>query len=110
MPAEAARSGRGRRIQFPIHTFTHGEGTRAQESKMDEAAEAFMEAWLDANITRRHAKKPSARTVKSLANRCIADAAAQGISLDSLENVVVDIEEAITDELNVIASMKTKTT
>jgi hypothetical protein len=75
---------------------------------MDDAAEAFMDAWLDANVTHKHAKKPSARTIKALANRCIADAADAGISLDGLEEVVVDIEEAIADELNFIATMKAK--
>lgn len=75
---------------------------------MDEAAEAFMDAWLDANVTHKHAKKPSARTIKALANRCIADATDAGISLDGLEEVVVDIEEAIADELNFIATMKAK--
>ena len=75
---------------------------------MNEAAEVFMDAWLDANVTRKHAKKPSARTIKSLAKRCAADAAEEGISLDSLEDVVVDIEEAIQDELNFIATVKAK--
>ena len=75
---------------------------------MDEAAEAFMDEWLDANVTHKHAKKPSARTIKALANRCVADATAAGISLDSLEDVVVDIEEAITDELNFIATIRAK--
>jgi glucose-6-phosphate dehydrogenase assembly protein OpcA len=75
---------------------------------MDEAAEAFMDAWLDANVTHKHAKKPSQRTIRALANRCIQDATAAGISLDSLEEVVVDIEEAIMDELNFIATVKAK--
>ena len=77
---------------------------------MDQAAEAFMDAWLDANVTHKHAKRPSARTIKSLAKRCVADAAAEGITLDALEEVVVDIEEAIVDELNFIATMKAKGT
>lgn len=77
---------------------------------MDDDAEDFMDKWLDANVTHKHAKRPSARTIKSLAKRCVADAAAEGISLDSLEEVVVDIEEAIEDELNVIATMKAKDT
>jgi hypothetical protein len=75
---------------------------------MSKAAEAFMDAWLDANVTRRHAKKPSIRTIKALANRCIADANAAGISLHTLEDVVLDIEEAITDELNFVATMQEK--
>ena len=75
---------------------------------MNEAAEAFMDAWLDANVSKKHAKKPSVRTIKALAKRCAADAAAEGIPLDSLEEVVVDIEEAIVDELNFIAALKAK--
>jgi hypothetical protein len=75
---------------------------------MDETAEAFMDGWLDANVTHKHAKKPSAKTIKSLAQRCKADAADAGISRDSLEEVVVDIEEAIEDELNFIATMQAK--
>lgn len=75
---------------------------------MNEAAEAFMDAWLDVNVTRKHAKKPSARTIKALANRCMQDAVNAGIALDTLEEVVVDIEEAIADELNFIATLKTK--
>ena len=73
---------------------------------MDEAAEAFMDTWLDANVTRKHAKKPHASTIKALANRCMADATVEGISLASIEEVVIDIEEAIADELNFLATMK----
>jgi hypothetical protein len=75
---------------------------------MDEAAEDFMDKWLDTNVTRKQAKRPSARTIRSLAKRCAADAAAEGISLDVLEEVVVDIEEAITDELEIIATVTSK--
>jgi hypothetical protein len=70
---------------------------------MEEAAEKFMDDWLDANVSRKHAEQPSADIVKALAQRCIEDAKAAGISLESLEDVVVDIEEAITDELEIIA-------
>jgi hypothetical protein len=76
---------------------------------MNKAGEAFMDVWLDDNVTHKHAKKPTARTIKSLAKRCVADAAAKGISLDVLEEVVVDIEEAITDELNFIETLTSKT-
>lgn len=75
---------------------------------MNEAAEAFMDAWLDANVSHRHAKRPSTRTIKALATRCINDATSAGISLDVLEEVVCDIEEAIQDELNFIGLMKDK--
>jgi hypothetical protein len=73
---------------------------------MNDAAEAFMDAWLDANVTHKHAKRPTARTIEALAKRCVVDAAAEGISWDSLEEVVVDIEEAIIDELNFMETMK----
>lgn len=86
------------------------EGTsRTGKLEMNEAVEAFMDAWLDANVTRKHAKKPSAKTIKALASRCVADAEAASISLHSLEEVVVDIEEAITDELSFVATMKAET-
>ena len=75
---------------------------------MDEAAEAFMDAWLDANVSHKHAKKPNGRVIKALTQRCIADAAAQGIPLESLEAVVCDIEEAIQDELDFIDTLKAK--
>jgi hypothetical protein len=88
--------------------YLRREGTRTGKLKMDEPAEAFMDAWLDANVTHKHAKRASSRTIKALANRCMQDATAAGISLNSLEVVVVDIEEAITDELNFIATMETK--
>ena len=67
-----------------------------------------MDAWLDTNVTHKHAKKPSEKTIKALAQRCISDAAAEGIPLESLEEVVCDIEEAIQDELTFVATMKSK--
>jgi len=75
---------------------------------MDRAAEAFMDAWLDANITHKHSAKPNPATITKLAKKCVADARAQGIALEKLEDVVIDIEQAIDDELNFIASLKDK--
>ena len=75
---------------------------------MDEAAENFMDKWLDANVSRKHAEKPDEAVIKSLAERCTADATAKGVSLDKLEEVVCDIEEAIADEINVIAAQLAK--
>ena len=75
---------------------------------MDDATEAVMDAWLESNVTKRHAEKPSDRTVKALAHRCIADAAEQGITMKSLEQVVCDIEESIADELAFIATWNQK--
>jgi hypothetical protein len=75
---------------------------------MDEAAEAFMDAWLDANVTHKHAKRPSSKTIKALGRRCISDAEAAAIPLESLEAVVCDIEETIQDELNFIETVKAK--
>jgi hypothetical protein len=48
----------------------------------------------------------SQAALNSSAKRFVRDAAAAGISLDSLEEVVIDIEKAIVDELNFIASMR----
>ena len=73
---------------------------------MEKDAEVFMDAWLDANVSRKHARKPSDRTIKALANRCMRDGSEAGISLERLEEVVIDIEDAITDELNFLATQK----
>jgi hypothetical protein len=75
---------------------------------MNEAAVTFMDGWLGANVNHKHAKKPTARTITALARRCIADASLAGISLESIEEVVGDIETAIVDELNFIAALKAK--
>ena len=84
------------------------KGHRIEETKMSEAVEDFMDAWLDANVTRKHAKQPEPEIIRQLAARCVADAHARGITLDSLEDVVCDIEEAIADELNFIATLQSK--
>lgn len=42
--------------------------------------------------------------MKVVAKRCAADATLQGVPVEELEGVVVDIEEAIVDELNVVAA------
>lgn len=98
-----------RRHPFVLSHVVASRRDVAQESNnMKEAAEAYMDAWLDANVTHKHAKKPSFRTIKSLAKRCVADAAAQGVTLEEIEEVVVDIEEAIVDELNFIATIEAK--
>jgi hypothetical protein len=73
---------------------------------MDRAVEAFMDAWLDTNVAHKHSIKPNPVTIKKLAKKCVADARAQGISLDKLEDVVIDIEQAIDDELKFIATLK----
>ena len=71
---------------------------------MSERAEEFMDRWLDANVAKRHPAKLKGIAMKVLAKRCAADATLQGVPVEELEGVVVDIEEAIVDELNVIAA------
>jgi hypothetical protein len=61
-----------------------------------------------ANVTHKHSKKPTARTIRLLAKRCVRDAAAEGVTIEELQEVVCDIEEAIEDELNFIATLKGK--
>jgi hypothetical protein len=50
---------------------------------MKEAAEKFLDDWLIANVSRKHCEQPSADIIKALAQRCLEDATAAGISLES---------------------------
>ena len=68
---------------------------------MNENAEEFMDKWLDANVKPTHLKRPETIVAKVLAKRCLADAEEAGVDVASLEEVVVNIEEAIVDELRV---------
>jgi hypothetical protein len=68
--------------------------------KMSKRAEDFMDSWLRAKITDRHRKAPE-KSAPILAKRCATDAKKAGVPLEELEEVVVDIEQAITDELTV---------
>jgi hypothetical protein len=67
---------------------------------MSKRAEDFMDSWLDAKVTDRHLKAPE-KSAPILAKKCATDAKKAGVPLDELEEVVVDIEQAITDELTV---------
>lgn len=89
-----------------VYVTSPAKGLAQQVPQMEKDAEAFMDAWLDANVSRKHARKPSDRTIKALANRCMRDGSEAGISLERLEEVVIDIEDAITDELNFLATQK----
>jgi hypothetical protein len=71
---------------------------------MREDAERFMDLWLDQNVRPTHLNQREALVAKVLARRCIADAEMAGINVDVLEEVVVDIEEAIADELKLMAT------
>ena len=53
-------------------------------------------------------QKPDPDTIKRLADKCIADAAARGVALEDEKKVVCDIQEAIKDELNFIAASEAK--
>ena len=71
---------------------------------MRELVEEFMDKWLDANVRQVHLRHPESLVARALARRCIADAEKAGVGLDALEEVVVDIEEAIGDELQLRAA------
>jgi hypothetical protein len=70
---------------------------------MSKRAEDFMDGWLDAKVTDRHLKA-SQKSAPILAKKCAADAKKAGVPLEELEKVVVDIEQAITDELTFAAA------
>jgi hypothetical protein len=57
---------------------------------MSKRAEDFMDSWLDAKVTDRHLTAPK-KSAPIL------------VPLEEIEEVVVDIEQAITDELTVAA-------
>ena len=64
---------------------------------MDERAARFLDAWLQANIAERQLGQRI--TVKGLLKRCTAAARKEGLTLEELNGVVGDLEQAITDEL-----------
>jgi hypothetical protein len=74
---------------------------------MSKRAEDFMDSWLDAKVTDRHLEAPESRR-RSSRKKCATDAKKAGVPLEELEEVVVDIEQAITDELT-LASPKGNT-
>ena len=61
-------------------------------------AEDFMDKWLDENITSLHVKSPE-WAVPILAERCVTAAQKSGLSVEEVEEVVCDVEEAIKGEL-----------
>jgi hypothetical protein len=74
----------------------------ARSLTMSKRAEDFMNSWLDANIRGRHLAAPE-KSAPILAKKCATDAKKAGVPLEELEEVVVDIEQAIADELTVAA-------
>jgi len=73
---------------------------------MNDREEQFMDKWLDRNIKTSRAKHPEPLLAKALAKRCIADAEKEGMTREALEEVVVDLEQAISDELNLPSSSR----
>lgn len=71
---------------------------------MSKRAEGFMNQWLDAKVTDRHLKAPEKSAPILAKKKCASDAKKAGVPLEELEEVVVDIEQAIADELTVAAS------
>ncbi|MFI0849733.1 hypothetical protein [Mesorhizobium sp. IMUNJ 23232] len=74
-----------------------------EQENVSRRAEDFMDEWLDANIAPRYLNNPE-QAVPILAKQCIAAARKSGLSVEEIEEVVCDIEEAIRDELTVAAS------
>jgi len=66
---------------------------------MSEIPEVFIDRWLETNVTATPARRSRADIISKLAQKCLADAQAQGISQEELEDVVCDVEEAIADEM-----------
>ena len=77
---------------------------------MNEREEEFMDKWLDRNITSSQLKHSEPLVAKVLAKRCIADAEKEGVAVKALEEVVVDVEQAISDELKVAKAKEAKMT
>ena len=78
------------------------------DAAMNEREEEFMDKWLDRNINSSQLKHPEPLVAKVLAKRCIADAEKAGVAVEALEEVVVDVEQAISDELKVAKAKETK--
>ena len=70
---------------------------------MDKRAERFLEAWFQANIKGRELS--SKVTPRVLVRCCRAAARKEGLTMEDLEAVVVDLEQAITDELEIKKSV-----
>jgi len=70
---------------------------------MDERAARFLEAWFQANIAERALS--SKVTARVLARCCRAAARKEGLTKEDLEAVVVDLEQAIADELEIKKSL-----
>ena len=66
---------------------------------MTQSAENFMDAWLQANVVERTLNPRI--TIKGLVRRCAAAARKSGLTIDELEAVVGNLEQAITDELSI---------
>jgi len=84
------------------------EGHARGDAAMNEREEEFMDRWLDRNINSSQLKHPEPLVAKVLARRCIADAEKAGVAVEALEEVVVDVEQAISDELKVAKAKETK--
>ena len=82
----------------------HSQG----DAGMNEREEEFMDKWLERNITSSQLKHPPPLVAKVLAKRCVADAEKEGVTREALEEVVVDVEQAISDELKVAKAKETK--
>jgi|EndMetStandDraft_8_1072994.scaffolds.fasta_scaffold23458_4 hypothetical protein len=78
------------------------------DAAMSEREEDFMDKWLDRNIRSSQLKHPELLVAKVLAKQCVADAEKEGVTREALEEVVVDVEQAISDELKVAKAKETR--
>jgi hypothetical protein len=86
------------------------KGHSLGDAAMNEREEEFMDKWLDRNITSSQLKHSEPLVAKVLAKRCIADAEKEGVAVKALEEVVVDVEQAISDELKVAKAKEARMT
>jgi hypothetical protein len=75
---------------------------------MSERAEAFMDKWLDENVDAKQLRQPENIVAKRLAKRCLADARKVGVPTEEIVETIGDVEEAIIDELRVVAAAANK--
>jgi len=73
------------------------------DPKKAKPAEDFLDDWMELNIAQGYLHPDT--TAEGLRKRCLRDAKLAGISSRLIEEVVVDLELAITDEL---AARKTR--
>jgi hypothetical protein len=89
-------SAESRLIQPPGNSFRQRYRSEAAAAKISDAAEKFLDSWLQANIADRPLR-PKA-TLSGLVRSCQHAARAEGVSLEELTTIAGDLEQTILDE------------